>query len=488
MSSDRIQCRAPWRRELSAFFGAFTPPVLCLLGSYVSLTIVFALAVQLYGPFLRTLVICNRPGTGPGAIGGAAFFTGSSFCDDAPLVLAVAQAQEGRLIGMKLLVHGCSGPFVAVFADSRGRRPVLLMGLGGFFTAFVLFAVVAACPWLHQNTHLLAFCFIVEGATGAFDITYLSMLADLAPNERDRSKLFTAHYAVGSCSSVMAQLASVSILRRQIDDYTRVWSFLALALLATLAFVFVFVGESLPTAKGRGGSAGCLSRTSLLNSLAAPLRLVLRHRFLSFWLVGISLGHLAHGLSNIEASFTLAAYGWMPGDLQACTWPGQLAQVWALVVLGPFLSRCRASRVIFITVLLHCGASLAEILAPFSPSLLVAPSLLAQLVVAVGRPSATAFLTSHFPVDQQAKLHSVTHLCSNLSTSLSIMLFSTVLFAPNTTDGASTMPFCLAALFTCSGGGVRLALVLSEMSGAARQAKKVAEEVEAASWVEPVAV
>lgn len=364
-------------------------------------------------------------------------------------------------------------------------------------TAFVLFATVAANPWLHESTHLVALCFLLEGATGAFDITYLSMLADLAPDQNDRSRLFTAYYSVAALGSVAAQLASVFILRQKMDDYTRVWSMLATILFANFVFVFLFVGESLSTAKDMhplqaltngARSSRRFSATSALRVLAAPLQLVRANRFLSVWVLGVSLGHLASGLSSIEASFTLAAYGWKPGDWQACVWPGNIVQVWALLVLGPFLSRCRAARVIFVTSLVHCAASLVKILAPFSPTLLVAPTLLAQLVVTLGRPSATAFISSHFPVDQQAKLHAVTHLCANVSTSLSITFFSTELFAPDATRWAATVPFFLAALFTCSGGGIRGSLAASEMSGAVPKAKKTAEEMEVVTPRKPVAV
>lgn len=43
-------------------------------------------------------------------------------------VLSVAQAREGRLVAMKLLVHAFAGPVLALLADSIGRRPVLLLG------------------------------------------------------------------------------------------------------------------------------------------------------------------------------------------------------------------------------------------------------------------------------------------------------------------------------------------------------------------------
>lgn len=48
----------------------------------------FMLAVQLYGPFLRSMVKCAAK-LQPGA------FTGSAHCGDSNLVLFVAQAREG---------------------------------------------------------------------------------------------------------------------------------------------------------------------------------------------------------------------------------------------------------------------------------------------------------------------------------------------------------------------------------------------------------
>ena len=148
----------------------------------------FTLAVQLYGPFLRSMVECTEQ-VKPGAK-----FSGSTHCGNSHYVLSAAQAQEGRLVAMKLLVHAFAGPLLALLADSMGRRPSLLLGLTGFLTAFLLFALVAFLPSLHGSSSAISLCFFLEGATSAFDVVFLSMLADTAKSPAARVTSFSLYY------------------------------------------------------------------------------------------------------------------------------------------------------------------------------------------------------------------------------------------------------------------------------------------------------
>ncbi|CAK0824580.1 unnamed protein product [Prorocentrum cordatum] len=106
------------------------------------------------------------------AVSPGAVFTGSVLCGDKAYVLAEAQAQEGSLVSMKLAVHAVAGPLLGVLADRAGRRPVLIMSLGGFTLAFCLFAAISAQRGLPSRLPLMRLCFFVEGATNAFDVVY----------------------------------------------------------------------------------------------------------------------------------------------------------------------------------------------------------------------------------------------------------------------------------------------------------------------------
>jgi len=185
-----------------------SPGIRRLLTTYAALSVVYSLSIQLYGPFLRSLVVCSTK-IAPGAA-----FTGSAQCGDLHYVLSVAQAEEGRLVGMKLLVHGFAGPVLALLADGHGRKPVLVMGLAGFAVAFAMFSITASWPELSRSTSVIDACFLVEGATSAFDVVYLSMLADLTPDLVDRALAFSAYYMTSAFGEASARLLASMILRR----------------------------------------------------------------------------------------------------------------------------------------------------------------------------------------------------------------------------------------------------------------------------------
>lgn len=442
-----------------------------LLGSYVVLSVVYALGIQLYGPFLRSMVACSAALPSGGA------FTGSAYCGDTHRVLAVAQAQEGRLVGMKLMVHGFSGPFLAVLADRMGRRPVLLLGMGGFAMAFGLFAVAAsvATSALQGEGHdggfaasLVALCFFVEGSSSAFDVTYLSMLADMTPSPAERTAAFSAYYLVGALGQAAAELLAVKILRLSLASYTGVWICFCFALVGNFVLVAYSVRESLHPSSG-GTARSQLRRYSLwalvpdakaaAKELRGPVEMVIVDRFLRLWLLSMSLISLTSGLWSTQASFTLAVYGWRPGDLQACMWPSRILQLGSLGFLGPMVGRCRARPVVVGVTIAACVLTLAEILAPFTPIALVGPHLV-HSALGFGRPVITAFLSSHFAAGQQAKVQAVTHLFTNIATSISIPLFSgPLLFRPEARGWAAARPFLLGSAFFCAGGGIRVALV-----------------------------
>eukprot|EP00929_Paragymnodinium_shiwhaense_P065169 TRINITY_DN32702_c0_g1_i1.p1 TRINITY_DN32702_c0_g1~~TRINITY_DN32702_c0_g1_i1.p1 ORF type:complete len:484 (-),score=80.04 TRINITY_DN32702_c0_g1_i1:2-1453(-) len=444
-----------------------------LMVSYVVMSIVFHCAKELYGPFLRSLVVCDGVASKPLSVEAgtaaedAAPFSGSSRCSDTQHVLAVAQAQEGRLVGMKIFVHGCAGPFLAVFADRYGRRPVLIVALSGFACAFAMFATVAAHPNLHESTSIMTWCFFIEGITGAFDVTYLAMLADMTPDSTMRTHAFRIYFAIGALALAAAQLVSVAILESALESYTVVWLVLSAVLIGDVIFVFKVVSESLCA------TARCEDLPPV-ESLEAAIRLIqssargcvqfLAHsRFLHAWMLAVFLAALTEGQRLIEPTFTIAMYGWRPGDLQAYTCPAKLLQLASLTLLAPLTSQYSTVGVCTFVTFAGCVASSLAVFAPFSSSALVLPSLLCS-GLAFGRPVMEAFLSSHFAAEQQAKVQAVSHLCSNLGTSISMAAFSSpLLFQPEATGWAASRPFVLSAAFACASAVVRLAIFRGDL-------------------------
>jgi len=478
--------RAALRRLMAPYSLVFarSPGLWNLLLSYIVISVVYSLGIQLYGPFLRSMVECDTPPT-PGAP-----FSGSAYCGDAELVLAVAQAREGSLVSMKLVVHAVAGPCLGAMADRIGRRPVLLASLGGYALAFVLLLAVSARRAWHSYW-LVSGVFFIEGATNAFDVVYMSMIADMTTSA-DRATAFAAYLACSAGGQVAAQLLAVAVLRMCLESYAAVWLALSAVLVADVLFARCSVAETL-AASGSGGPRGAARggwgwRTAPA-VLLGPLRLALSAPFLRAWLLSVLLASLAAGLSSIQASFSIAVYGWRPGDLQAYTWFSQLLRVGSLSCVSPYANRIGSpAAIVLVQVLLTSVASLAQVFSPFSPVALLGPAYMLDALAFASSANA-AFLSAQFGAEHQAKVHAVQHLSSNLGTSLSIALFSSpLLFRPELRGRAATRPFLLAFTLGLAGGAVkaRLAAVhLSrpssleprELQGAAAEAMESSEEV-----------
>lgn len=422
-----------------------------LLLSYFIVSIVYTLGIELYGPFLRSLVTCDI------AAADATTFSGSSRCGDAAFVLATAQAEEGYLVSMKLAVHAVAGPFLGSLADQMGRKPMLLLSLGGFFVAFVLFTIVAT-EGLRSFT-VLAMCFLLEGATNAFGVVYKSMLADLV-SAKDQAAVFTAYEICGAVGTVIGQLTSVGILKMFLTSYRTVWLILSAVLLGDVLFVWAATEETLsqPTARkvrGVRGTAAAVFR--------APFELVTSDRFLRCWLMSGGLTTLAAGQSGILAAFSIAVYGWRPGAYQASTWFKQLLRAASLMIVGPFAKELPAAIVILADIVASAATQLPRILAPFSPLFLLWPVYAAD-ALAFTQPSQDAFLNSKFPAEKRGTVIAVQHFCSNLCASLSMALFSSpLLFSPEARRWQAARPFLLASALTVAGGLLKATLVSKDL-------------------------
>mmetsp|Transcript_101373 Transcript_101373/g.322025 ORF Transcript_101373/g.322025 Transcript_101373/m.322025 type:complete len:482 (-) Transcript_101373:128-1573(-) len=453
--------RAPYSQVF-----ARAPGLWNLLLSYVIISVVYSLGIQLYGPFLRSMVECETPAL-PGAR-----FSGSAHCGDAERVLAVAQAQEGGLVSMKLAVHAAAGPCLGALADRAGRRPVLLASLGGYTVAFLLLLAVSVRRTWHSH-RVMSVVFLIEGATNAFDVVYMSMIADMT-SPADRATAFAAYLACSAGGQVAAQLLAVGILRLCLESYACVWLILSAVLAVDVLFARCLVAETLasPSHGGLSRKMGSPSPPAALQVVLDPVRLVLRAPFLRLWLLSVLLANLAAGLSSVQASFSIAVYGWGPGDLQAYTWFGQLLRAGSLSCVSPYANRVGSPpAIVLVQVLLTVVASLVQVFAPFSPTALLGPGY-AMDALAFTSSANAAFLSSQFGAEQQAKVHAVQHLCSNLGTSLSIALFSSpLLFRPELRGRAAMRPFLLAFLLGLAGGMVKARLAAAHLGLPARHAQ-----------------
>jgi len=341
---------------------------------------------------------------------------------------------------------------------------MLLTSLGGYTTAFCLLLLVSL---QRERSHpLVVACFFIEGATNAFDVVYMSMIADTTTSA-DRSTAFAAYFFCSATGTIVAQVASVGLLRLCLESYASVWFALFVVLAADVAFVRACVPETLVVHEGHSEGQPALAALSLLRG---PFQLVASARFLRLWLLSVLLTNLASGLSGVLASFSIAVYHWRPGDYQAYTWFNNLLRMASLSLISPHVNRLGSPpMVLLVQILVAALASLVQVFAPYSPVALLGPAYVVD-ALAFATPANAAFLSSQFGTDQQAKVNAVQHLCSNLGTSLSIALFSSpLMFRPSGPRSAAMRPFVLAFWLSVLGGAIKACLVASHLRRSRRQ-------------------
>lgn len=419
-----------------------------ILFSYLIVSIVYTLGIQLHGPFLRTLVECE---TKPSRW---TEFTGSSQCGDRLKVLSVAQAQEGILVGTKLVVHGIVAPFFGSLADRRGRKVVLLYSLQGFSVAFFLLALISATG--RASFWILALCFFVEGATNAFDVVYMAMISDYNPTDKARSNAFSLKEVYGAAGEAFAQVASVVILREKLESYTAVWISLLIILIADVFLVRWGMQETLFQTQLPARTA--VRDTGITSSFTAPLT-IMSNPFLQKWFVAEALSKIgAAGLIGITASFTISAYGWNAGDYQFYTWLCKPVEVASLLCTS-YLAQAQTATLAFWGLVLDSIIGICRIASPVSSAFLIVP----VYAESVGRSfavSGTAFFSAQFLQDEQATANALRHLCSNVSTSISHTIFSSsLLYSPSRDGWFKSAPFVFAFIHVSVGSMLKFRLL-----------------------------
>ena len=211
-------------------------------------------------------------------------------------------------------------------------------------------------------------------------------------------------------------------------------------------YVLACVPETLPSAMLSKSKHSKLKapHVQLMGQAIEQIQFLASSRFLQVWLLAVLLKSLASGLSSINASFTLAVYGWKPGEWQAWIWPSEIISMSSLGILGPWAGRKKAEAVISATALVSVAAHVLQMLAPFHALALLGPHFIAGILAFV-RPVSAAYLSGRFPASQQAKVQAIAHLSHNCGISLSMAIFSSPqLFRPQARGWDAARPFLWA--------------------------------------------
>jgi MFS transporter, DHA1 family, tetracycline resistance protein len=347
------------------------------------------------------------------------------------LSVSGASMWVGLLLASFALMQFVCAPVLGGLSDRFGRRPVLLLSLGGMGVNYLMLAWAPSLAWLFLGR-------LIAGATAANAATATAYIADVTP-PKERAGQFGLIGAMFGVGFVLGPA-----LGGVLGAYgLRVPFFVAAALAGcNVLYGFLVLPESLPPERRRSID---WRRANPLGSL----RLVMASRNLGH--LAIAWGSIWFALGALQATFVLAnqaRFGW---DTRHNGMALALAGLGSAVVQGLLVRRIVPAlgerRAAMIGGVLAACAYLCIGLAPFGWVVLV--GLVMQSVGAITSPAVQGMVSASASADRQGEtqgaLSSVQGLTAIVSPLIASWVFSTFTgpAAPVLLPGA---PFVVSAL------------------------------------------
>ena len=237
---------------LSALLSSWRLVLMCALFAAVNWT-----EGDLCGGFIRSTIHCataDPNATAPPAyLPGSGNWSGSKFCADKQLVLSRATKLQGEMtvVGRVLAVFGALG--VGSFADSWGRKPLMVLSFVGYCVCCCLLYVNAIlsnrAPALHAAAHHQAILFVAVGIAAIlspFAVASAAMAADKTERSELERGYVMAWLAIGKGVGTLAGfVGGYFVLRLDLTDYKSVWMMFAIICAAVAAIGQVLLKETL---------------------------------------------------------------------------------------------------------------------------------------------------------------------------------------------------------------------------------------------------
>lgn len=195
------------------------------------------------------------------------------------LVLEFSNWQTGFLLLVGQVADALATPFVGYHSDQSddfwfcryGRRKMWhLLGTICVLGAFpFIFSPCMGCTYSHKSAQMFYYCmFIIVFQFGwaSVQISHLSLIPELTPNEHDRTKLTAVRYCFTVISNLVVYVITWMILHLDNGENSRigpkdgpkfqhvVWSVLSLGIICSLIFhVFVKEADNETSRNVRGG-------------------------------------------------------------------------------------------------------------------------------------------------------------------------------------------------------------------------------------------
>lgn len=312
--------------------------------------------------------------------------------------LPAATAIGGWLVMSFAIAQFLASPVLGGLSDRFGRRPVLLISMGGHALAFLIAAFAPSLPVLLAGR-------IIAGLTGASFSTAYAYIADVTPPERRAQDFGLVGVAFGL--GFMAGPALGGLLGG--IDLRLPFLVAAAACALNFALGLFVLPESLPPERRRAFSATRANPFLVLGRVSAlrgPLLVLASVHFL--WWLALQAQH------SIWPYYTAFRYGWTPQQVGL-----SLGLVGGLAVMVNGFVVKRAVRWLgegrTLQFGLLAGASAMLVYSLSSLSLPVIAGIFIGALGGLAQSSLQALATSQTPANQQGELQGLLNALSSLT-------------------------------------------------------------------------
>lgn len=312
------------------------------------------------------------------------------------------------------------GPFLGNLSDRFGRRPLLLISVGGLAVDYALSALAPTLVWLFVGRLLAGICGASYNIANAF-------IADITPPEK-RAGAFGLMGAAFGLGFVLGPA-----IGGLLGSYGPRVPFVAAALLSLANFIYGYfvLPETLPPEQRRRFE---LSRANPFGAFKVfrtypsvlPLCIVLFIYYCSvsvypaiwsFWAVA------RHGWSELTTGMSLAVFGLLSAVVQG-------------LLTGKFISRFGERRTVIIAMLAGTAGAVGFAFSPGLTAVLLVTVLNAPEGLA--DPALTAAMSHQAPANAQGELQGGIASAKNLAMLLATPLFAETFGAVLSSHGAIT--------------------------------------------------
>jgi MFS family permease len=274
------------------------------------------LQVDIGVAFLRTIYHCPHSSGETPAPRYSSDWSGSEYCYDKDETLNYAQSLQGKLQAVSSFITILATVFIAPYADTWGRKPLMLLALIGFTLSFVLFFLTRyMVPQSGGQIMAIFGAFSVNSIVNCYTPAAVAMVTDLSPKVDEVRVVFLSVYNISFSFGLFSALAvGYYVLTLDLYDYSVLFATMIVIGVSSVILAHFLLEETLPQRSRRSSSSPDTPKpkpASMCAAVGKGFSIIKADPFLTrFYLVNLLSSLGVWGALAVLASWAQAVLGY----------------------------------------------------------------------------------------------------------------------------------------------------------------------------------